>query len=119
MIQVNELRVGSFYNYNGNTIKLDGNFLASYLKNDIKPLLQPIPLTEELLLKCGFEKQIGLDDMFYWTLKNKPNRANRFEIFETEGGYETISEAKIEFLHQLQNCYFSHYLDGTELQITP
>ena len=138
MIQVNELKIGNLVYYNGNhkevgiVTSLQPKFYPKYSETskdifiglnqrhdivyNVKDI-QPIPLTEELLLKCGFEKQIGLDDMFYWTLKNKPNRANRFEIFETEGGYETISEAKIEFLHQLQNCYFSHYLDGTELEI--
>jgi hypothetical protein len=68
-------------------------------------------------LKCGFEKRIGWDDMIYWCLLDESNNRNIFEIFEVENGYETNSEAKIEFLHQLQNCYYFHYLTGTELEI--
>ena len=55
-MKANELRIGSYYNYDGNPIKLDGGFLAMYLQNDTDLYLEPIPLNEKWLLDFGYVK---------------------------------------------------------------
>lgn len=74
--------------------------------------LEPIPLTEEILLKCGFEK-----------LKYERYKlvVKGFSIeFELTGKYmfgcflEMVG-LDIQYLHELQNLYF--VLTGKELEI--
>ncbi len=77
--------------------------------------LQPIPLTEEWLLKFGFNKEpdksftkrdiaIFLDKRF---------SSNLF-MQENQGDFTWFSyECKIEYVHQVQNLYFA--LTGEEL----
>ena len=77
----------------------------------------PIPLTEEWLLKFGFEK---MGDKF--SLKNKKAGVFRFVkisgniiVGELEHGRNSISEF-IKYVHQLQNLYFA--LTGEELNVS-
>ena len=129
MIDVRELRVGSYvYLFRSITpskitdigyseIEKDryeagglssGSVFRTYVDN-----LNPIPVTNELLIKCGFRKE---KDSFY--------RADLGNIVLIQYGYyiqlmectsETIPVVKIEFLHQLQNLYYS--LTGRELEV--
>ena len=73
--------------------------------------IKPIPLTEEILLKCGFRKSksgMYLFDKFSFDLSD-------FEFgVESDYYYLTISE-NIKYLHQLQNLYFA--LTDIELEI--
>ncbi len=67
--------------------------------------IQPIPLTEEILLKFGFEKKGD-----FWFVKSGikiENRNNGFSYFRY------LNEIKILSVHQLQNLFFS--LTGEEL----
>lgn len=68
--------------------------------------IKPIPLTEEWLMKFGFEKNIGWDDMVYYIL-------NGVDVYEMIDYYE-YADAKIKHVHQLQNLYFA--LTGEELK---
>lgn len=79
--------------------------------------LHPIPLTEDLLMDFGFEAK-GDDGEWY-----HPSE----ELFELHHNYlaqdgfthiwdGAYTEAKVEFVHQLQNLFFS--LCGKELSIT-
>lgn len=76
--------------------------------------IQPIPLTEELLVKAGFKKH--LDTIFiHWS-----KEGGMFEIStrEPNGSYGLWVNGTIgcfQYLHQLQNLYFA--LTGTELTI--
>lgn len=69
--------------------------------------LQPIPLTEDILLKCGFEK-MPVDSFI----------KNDVELSFCDGrDYAFFCKApysKLNFLHQLQNLYFA--LTNTELE---
>lgn len=68
--------------------------------------LQHIPLTEEILLKCGFVK-CKMSNVFY---------LGDFEILlPTYFKYKDAHLIKIKYLHQLQNLYFA--LTGKELKI--
>lgn len=69
---------------------------------------EPIPLTPEILEKCGFEQANGI---MLW-------ECNGVQIaYETICGYFRIYPRtnKIEYLHQLQNLYWC--LVGEELEI--
>jgi len=79
----------------------------------------PIPLTEEILLKCGFDKYTKSEGIFF---KN----SDFFELHQfnengdfsykcgdnLEGNFVYI---RIDYLHQLQNLHFA--LTGVELEI--
>lgn len=91
-------------------------------------LLEPIPLTEEILLKCGFEKEpisysINIDsfgggkrlsfsgDYLYITDSEKQN------TIPTDIITLWNKDLRKEFyLHELQNIF--HAITGTELNIT-
>ena len=68
---------------------------------------EPIPLTEEILLKCGFEYDgdgiYGVDNVYYDF------------YFSKTGVVVRGLNNKIYHLHQLQNLYFA--LTGEELTI--
>ena len=67
---------------------------------------KPIPLTEEWLLKFGF------DSMFSGAGYHK----NGVEIGNNHNGFYILATSyQIEFIHQLQNLYFA--LTGEELTI--
>ena len=53
-VSVTDLRIGNYYSYDTDAIKLDGSFLATYLQNDTDLYLYPIILNSEWLLKLGF-----------------------------------------------------------------
>jgi hypothetical protein len=83
---------------------------------------QPIPLTEEWMLKFGFEetdpkKFIGglytrkKTDGFYGFHINKETMS--YCTFDYEGDIDDI--IKIQYVHQLQNLYFA--VTGEELEI--
>ena len=96
-------------------IILDDNRLPEYL-NLHENECEPIPLTEEWLVKFGFEKSkqpngtifYGQRSVFFRITKH-PNRDDIFHLF----GYEFT--VVLEYVHQLQNLYFA--LTGEELTI--
>jgi len=70
--------------------------------------ITPIPLTEEWLLKFGFESLFS----------GAGYVKDRVEIgYNHNGFYIIASGLKIEYAHQLQNLYFA--LCGNELDIKP
>lgn len=72
---------------------------------------KPIPLTEKILSEnCNFVLYKGWDDQHYWCLPSDKEKSNRFELLEVDNGFLLPSDKKIEFLHQLQNCYYFHSL---------
>ena len=112
----NELRIGNYVwdNYSGNMevsqIFADTNYI-DLRKNNTKPsgrysldVIQPIPLTEEWLVKFGF-KPLSKD----W-------QKNRIIIHTRKRGFVLRkSVPDIKYVHQLQNLYFA--LTGEELTI--
>lgn len=78
---------------------------------DVEPELYPIPITPELLEKCGFEKQIVLGkDGLFWYQFGELSYSEAHKRWWFRGVFRDI-----EFLHQLQNIIFS--LTGEELPI--
>lgn len=78
--------------------------------------LKPIKITTEILIQLGFEKCNGWDDIEFWREKEWEKQAGEyFDLVEMDDGFEQPSCAKCEFVHQLQNSYYQHWLNGTEL----
>lgn len=120
MIQANELRIGNWIRYKEiPTIVLGINALdQKYLDpdGDIYDLKQcyPIPLTEEILLKCVFEKSSDGEHFFI----------GHFGFCLVYDGQDYCVKPRIiddlviaycKNLHQLQNLYFA--LTGKELEV--
>lgn len=132
MVDVRELRIGNFFkisvcdnfrvdeiykNEDGfycvkNNIGCNGSYLYGAVED-----LQPISLTEELLLKCGFnvecyefqiKEQLLLAIEDFWILYN--TRTNFYVVIFFNKAFK-----QIEYLHQLQNIYFD--LTGKELEV--
>ena len=126
-MKATELRIGNFCqdNVTKTTIKvveLTNECITTYVIDRSKfPLkdgwkLQPIPLTEEWLLKFGFERTDLIDnsnDDWTWLFYQK-------DSIYIDGSDLTIETAtgiviKVEYVHQLQNLYFA--LTGEELTL--
>lgn len=121
MISSNELRIGSVTKQ-GRVIeiktqavrvtyqaKIDMRRTSVVLFED----LNPIPLTEEILLKCGFEK-VRFEKYAHKKLNKLrayPHITNDFGVY-IMGAY-TLPH--IKYLHQLQSLYFA--ITGEELNI--
>ena len=109
----NELRVGNYFNVLGRDRVLQGvsntsanTVLYTYYADFIGLLpiklihLKPIPLTEEWLLKFGFEKDNG----YYF------NGSIIMIEFCDEGFHEAVIDntgISFKHVHQLQNLYFA------------
>lgn len=117
-----ELRIGNLVCYNGKVVKVE-QITKHKIGYHTEPNetrmnyarlceIEPIPITEELLLKNGFEQ---CDYMF---------KTLFFEMYEVENGwhlhidndkFETAIALTIKYLHQMQNAYY--LVTGKELEI--
>jgi hypothetical protein len=135
MIQSTELRIGNWVQtkiirgYEQNCylwVKINGitrnNSIDGYSEDDFvdTKLILPIPITEEILLRCGFRKNKSFDSVYY-TLDGivvyaKDNLEYFFTCFDRDGeGYVSDLENGINSVHQLQNLYYA--LTSIELEI--
>jgi hypothetical protein len=128
MIKVNELRVGNLVVYKQDNdelpvLKIDGDskkifidlLLGLNMEVDEQDI-DPIPLTSELLERCGFNKgnKYGLRN--FWDGPGDIcladiDKENAYRLYGSEW---TIGQ-NIKYLHHLQNLYYA--LTGEELQI--
>jgi len=99
------------------TVRLSGDGINSQQQIYCQGV-SPIALTEEILLKCGFNKIYVTDPQ----LENSQSKwyIDDLEIFKFEDNHEYLffsfgQDFKIIYLHQLQNLYFE--LTGKELEI--
>jgi hypothetical protein len=132
MINKNELRLGNWVKWpkdpEPNEVPWQvGHWLGTFEGN--YPFPEPIPLTEEWLLKLGFEKGETFD--YGISLKHVPmfSKNNIFILLSEnvysyfvriyDGGTSEDNDkvAEIHFVHQLQNLYFA--LTGEELMVKP
>ena len=79
--------------------------------------IQPMPITEEWLLKFGFEKSTLDEDNAWLNLRYRYLNFSSDESVEFKKVYLTVSRMDIicEYVHELQNLYFA--LTGEELTI--
>lgn len=124
MIRLNELRIG-----NWSQQEINGSidyFQLDRVKDliDVSVFGDPIPITLEILEKCGFEsgKETNINGLIqydFWKTKNIPH-LHRWLLYK-DGEYIIyknnilIGRAYIKYLHQLQNLYFA--LTGEELTV--
>jgi len=128
MINAKELRIGNTIRYTHDTDlskKLRGTFLTvdldtlTYLETGDRPdFYEPIPLTPEVLEKCGFEKgkgkfrNNGLDYYKKGLIYVCLTRNGEFKYGTPKG---IGCKPTITYLHQLQNLFWC--LCGKELEV--
>lgn len=107
-MELKELRIGNWVKGSfGNYLQVDAD---SFMRMHVNGEDNPIPLTEEILLKAGFEKR--QDTM--WTIYNK----SWISLYKMMGGkYYEVEDTytSLKYVHSLQNLYFA--LTGEELEI--
>ena len=141
-IKANELRIGNWVSVDGKSIQVEsinedginqeissgwyGSWDTEYegrfydWHKDESRTVQPIPITEDILIKCGFEEIDG-DKMFPYFQKRITMVLDEYKFdISTRGDNEwRWIEGNVNvpfcYLHQLQNLYFS--LTGEELKI--
>jgi len=122
-MRANELRIGNwlhFDNFIGNSHYIQvtprmfrnmGLDCSDNLEIELNQYYEPIPLTEEMLLKCGFHKEL---DAFY-----RKNKSQMIEVCFHDDGIlitnQSVCLSSIKYLHQIQNLFFA--LTNEELNI--
>jgi len=128
MIKTNELRIGNLLNYQtaeGDVVTLTTDFgTIQWVTEDPKGfnlVHSPIPLTEDWLVKFGFEKPsiVGSYMKLFLSDDEKPPSLQilliKKDVIKIYRSGICAYEAKCEYLHQLQNLYFA--LTGQELEM--
>lgn len=121
-MKVNELRLGNYFQLEkdvlgGGVCRISKVKDFIYLNQLINSNgVKPIPLTEEWLLKFGFNKEGNtiykeLNGFEFGTINT--NRYKPRFYLQTQGSTSNIT-LPIKFVHQLQNLYFA--LTGEELK---
>ena len=128
MINANELRIGNWVEVeNYKNIQLENVHPKGTTHGDdqyLISMLKPIPLTEEILLKCGFKIReitvLGATQKHYSDFRNIAIELLSAEYFMLglHRGYETIEPIRrVKYVHELQNLIYA--LTNEELQIEP
>lgn len=100
-MKANELRIGNFIFYaNGDICKVSYHQIRYLIITTEKVNYNPIPLTEEWLLKFGFENKNKKKNWIYSAYGLKINNG---KIISGLGGKMVC----VEYVHQLQNLYFA------------
>jgi hypothetical protein len=115
-MRIQELRIGNYVsNQDGTLNNVHTGNPHKFTIDDFKwvDLYIPIPLTEEWLLKFGFEKddsgvEIDHPDYCEWYQKNFPiigelcQSSDKTYLFDIE-----TDTLRIKYVHSLQNLYFA------------
>jgi hypothetical protein len=120
MIQANELRLGNLILKNNEIYEISSLFFVDLHDGTIREnynnsyIIEPIPLTEEWILKFGLKKTKYKSDIIYdFGLQN----STYITIDKNDLSYFMWDEylTSIKYVHQLQNLYFA--LTNNELEI--
>lgn len=136
MIKLNELRIGNLVYFGVLIVPIKSIHIESFLENetsvyvklndklshyclDIKDV-SPIPLTEEILLKCGFEYDtINASGYLIKPLNTKciDGYSDYLYIEKNQEAVKirSVKDIEVKYLHQLQNLYFA--LTNEELEV--
>lgn len=115
-MKVQELRLGNYLFIGGieRYVKVSAIFLSHFKCTDESGIdfnnhqnnIKPIKLTEEILLKCGFD----LNSIPYHAIKGQVV----LSLFRGVWAFKHV-HTEVKYLHQLQNLYWC--LTGKELNI--
>jgi hypothetical protein len=136
MIKANELRIGNWVEYLGKYVQCDINTIYAISKIvDESKIYNPIPLTPEILEKCGFvwwkQEETGRSYLIA-DLKNaslelafNKGRNDMMSLFQRTAPIDSdiyplkrvihFGSNHPNFIHELQNLYFA--LTGEELNV--
>mgnify|MGYP003510914019 CR=1 FL=1 len=129
MIKPEDLRIGNWVNHHGEIITVDGidDIDVFNKKCGEIPLhsILPIPLTEKILLDCGFVKDglfvgefVYTKSKYFYSMELKllfVITGHNGEVLNYEGYEVQTSDNQTIYLHELQNLFYS--LTKTELII--
>jgi hypothetical protein len=122
-MKVNELRIGNWYlstKFQTPVICEMGDMYEIYMRADgsteytVDDVFQPIPLTEEWLLKFGLE--LHLHEGLFWDEYTHPKTFDSITRHKKDHSFAYDFEdgaVELKYVHQLQNLYFA--LNGEEL----
>jgi len=122
MIDLKELRIGNWINIknimNGSCEPEQFSAWGDYL--DFETYGEPIPITEEILIKCGLEIKRGTpassssvySDFYQYRLY-----LGEYNSLHLDAADWFPKIAEIKYLHQFQNIFFA--LTNKELNYTP
>lgn len=119
MIEAKELRLGNIVNKNYRVVEIDTSGcglvdnnnpddIASYIYLCYKNI-KPIPLTEEWLLRFGFEKPLNSSWCVKGEIELDLDKGIKYFIFGN------LKHVELKHVHQLQNLFYA--LTGEELTI--
>lgn len=127
MINANELRIGNYIEHLGNISPCTASTIYA-VSQVVQPsvMYKPIPLTEELMLRLGFENCWFSAPDSDGVFRNKKEQNKDYFLHPLlsdkivyylpyfDMSYY-IGSVTIKYIHQLQNLYFA--LTGTELTL--
>lgn len=127
MIKANDLRINNWFNLNGKDFYIDLKILyaiSSGMPDYDLQKINPVPLTEEWLLKFGFENH-SEEKFFmrYYIIKNGQWYIDFYAdgdcflcVYYFNAGYIKVNVGNpLKYVHQLQNLFFT--LTGEELTL--
>lgn len=116
MIKASELRIGNWIVFDGTQLKATSNIIHSLDEEWFSA--EPIPLTPEILEKCGFDCGFSgyKKDGFAFTIWHNGKEGQDKDSFIIQDNVTQCELTTIKYLHQLQNLIFA--LTGTELEIS-
>jgi len=125
-MKANELRIGNYLLLCNEIVNISAGFIADYdfskrnKFNENTPIrendVSPIPLTEEWILKFGFEKEFEHIFIFPNNMSIRiVGYAWNIQMFDLCCEWYDTPIRSIKYIHQLQNLYFA--LTGEELEL--
>ena len=127
MLKVKDLRVGNYIcsSLTKSVVEVSTKVLRlmeSEIRVKGETTYKGIPITEDLLLKCGFSRGLYIDNLFFTKLDVVNGDYSEIIIDMSDGNVEVhldinnfSIEVECKHLHQLQNLY--HSVTGKELEV--
>jgi len=113
-MKANEIRVGNLVEWDDDEMKSDKRKVRveAHHMNSVE-FFNPIPLTEEILLRCGFEKHHPEGDLYSlpWILTSLHDGKEidkNFSVALFDGFFVACQcqNTHLRYLHELQNLFY-------------